>query len=54
MKLTPRMMQSMEILQLPITALKERVDQELRQNPSGCDLEVDPPAPNPDAPPDSD
>ena len=53
MKLTPRMIQSMEILQLPIMALKERVDQGLRQNPPRRDFEVDPPASNPDAPPES-
>ena len=33
MKLAPRMIQSMEILQLPIMALKERVEQELSENP---------------------
>ncbi|HLJ12820.1 MAG TPA: RNA polymerase factor sigma-54 [Planctomycetaceae bacterium] len=33
MKLAPRMIQSMEILQLPIMALKERIDQELSENP---------------------
>ena len=32
MKLSPRMIQSMEILQLPILALQERVDQELESN----------------------
>ena len=32
MKLAPRMIQSMEILQLPIMALKERVEQELIEN----------------------
>ncbi|MBC7785513.1 MAG: RNA polymerase factor sigma-54 [Burkholderiales bacterium] len=31
--LTPRMIQSMEILQLPLTALEERIDEELQQNP---------------------
>ena len=31
--LTPRMIQSMEILQLPLGALEERIDQELQQNP---------------------
>ncbi len=31
--LTPRMIQSMEILQLPLTALEERIDQELQSNP---------------------
>jgi RNA polymerase sigma-54 factor len=33
MKLAPRMIQSMEILQLPIMALKERIEQELSENP---------------------
>lgn len=33
MILAPRMIQSMEILQLPIMALKERIDQELQENP---------------------
>jgi len=32
MKLAPRMIQSMEILQLPVMALKERIEQELRDN----------------------
>ena len=32
-KLAPRMIQSMEILQLPILALQERIDQELSENP---------------------
>ncbi len=32
MKLAPRMIQSMEILQLPILALQERIDQELEDN----------------------
>jgi len=31
--LTPRMIQSMEILQMPLMALEERVDQELQSNP---------------------
>ena len=31
--LTPRMIQSMEILQLPLMALEERIDQELENNP---------------------
>ncbi|MEM1011082.1 MAG: RNA polymerase factor sigma-54 [Planctomycetota bacterium] len=31
--LTPRMIQSMEILQMPLTALEERIDQELEKNP---------------------
>ena len=33
MKLAPRMIQSMEILQLPLLALQERIDQELNGNP---------------------
>ena len=32
--LTPRMIQSMEILQMPLTALEERIEQELEQNPT--------------------
>ncbi|MFQ5731560.1 MAG: RNA polymerase factor sigma-54 [Planctomycetaceae bacterium] len=32
MKLAPRMIQSMEILQLPLAALQERIDQELAEN----------------------
>ncbi len=32
MKLAPRMIQSMEILQLPLLALQERIDQELESN----------------------
>lgn len=32
MKLSPRMIQSMEILQLPITELEERIEQELENN----------------------
>src|SRR5271165_6236468 len=31
--LTPRMIQSMEILQLPLMALEERIEQELETNP---------------------
>src|SRR6185312_9831948 len=31
--LAPRMIQSMEILQLPIIALQERIEQELEDNP---------------------
>ena len=33
MKLSPRMIQSMEILQLPMMALEERIEQELIENP---------------------
>ena len=32
MKLAPRMIQSMEILQLPVMALQERIEQELAEN----------------------
>ncbi len=38
MKLAPHMIQSMEILQLPILALQERIEQELNTNPV---LEID-------------
>ncbi len=31
--LAPRMIQSMEILQLPTMALEERIDQEMSENP---------------------
>ncbi|MFA9477981.1 RNA polymerase factor sigma-54 [Phycisphaerales bacterium AB-hyl4] len=34
MKLAPRMIQSMEILQMPQAALEERIDQELTNNPT--------------------
>jgi RNA polymerase sigma-54 factor len=33
MKLAPRMIQSMEILQLPLLALQEKIEQELNSNP---------------------
>src|SRR5262249_7026279 len=33
MRMAPRMIQSMEILQLPLMALQERIDQELAENP---------------------
>lgn len=49
--LTRRMIQSMEILQLPLAALEERIDQELQANPV---LELrtrDPDAPRPPADP---
>jgi RNA polymerase sigma-54 factor len=49
--LTPRMIQSMEILQLPLMALEERIEQELQNNPV---LEMHEgetePVPVPDAP----
>ena len=55
--LAPRMIQSMEILQLPILALQERIEQEMQENPALELLEEDPDLPeeqveveNPDAP----
>ena len=33
LRMAPRMIQSMEILQLPIMALQERIEQELGENP---------------------
>jgi RNA polymerase sigma-54 factor len=55
--LAPRMIQSMEILQLPILELEARIDQELNENPLLERQEVDPELPeesyereNPDAP----
>jgi RNA polymerase sigma-54 factor len=52
--LAPRMIQSMEILQLPILALQERIEQEMEENPvlDQTDEEPDPPptGENPDAP----
>ena len=48
MKLAPHMIQSMEILQLPILALQERIEQELNSNPV---LEIDEPSnPETDSP----
>jgi RNA polymerase sigma-54 factor len=41
MKLAPRMIQSMEILQLPILALQERIEHELNSNPV---LEIEEPS----------
>src|SRR5258708_3035300 len=38
LKMAPRMIQSMEILQLPLMALQERIDQELTENPVLVDL----------------
>lgn len=43
--LAPRMIQSMEILQLPIMALEERIAQEMEENPVLELREVDPDAP---------
>jgi RNA polymerase sigma-54 factor len=47
--LAPRMIQSMEILQLPLMALQERIEQEMEDNPVLDQVEVD--ADNPDAAP---
>jgi RNA polymerase sigma-54 factor len=33
MKLAPRMIQSMEVLQLPLLALQEKIETELNSNP---------------------
>ena len=49
MKLAPRMIQSMEILQLPLMELKERIEQELIENPLLEDLGGTPESPAPDA-----
>lgn len=38
MKMAPRMIQSMEILQMPIMALQEKIDQELNDNPLLLDV----------------
>ncbi|HEV3122262.1 MAG TPA: RNA polymerase sigma-54 factor, partial [Isosphaeraceae bacterium] len=38
LRMAPRMIQSMEILQLPLMALQERIDQELIENPALEDL----------------
>jgi RNA polymerase sigma-54 factor len=43
--LAPRMIQSMEILQLPILALEERIEQEMQENPVLELQEEDPDAP---------
>lgn len=46
MKLAPRVIQSMEILQMPLTELEERIEQELASNPT---IEMTEVAPDPDA-----
>jgi len=58
--LAPRMIQSMEILQMPIMALQERIDQEIEENPCLDQVEGDANADadpyekeNPDAPEDT-
>ncbi|MDR3638282.1 MAG: RNA polymerase factor sigma-54 [Isosphaeraceae bacterium] len=43
LRMAPRMIQSMEILQLPLMALQERIDQELSENPILVDLRETPP-----------
>jgi RNA polymerase sigma-54 factor len=57
--LTPRMIQSMEILQLPLMALEERIEQELQNNPvlemregdsDSPESEIATPVDTPDAP----
>src|SRR5690606_31285340 len=45
-KLAPRMIQSMEILQLPLMALQERIEQEMNENPLLEQQEIDPNAPD--------
>ena len=44
MKLAPRMIQSMEILQMPLAELEERIEQELESNPTleMVDVQADP------------
>lgn len=42
LRMAPRMIQSMEILQLPLMALQERIDQELSENPILVDLRESP------------
>ena len=44
--LAPRMIQSMEILQLPVLALQERIEQEMEENPVLELVEVDPDLPD--------
>lgn len=55
-KLAPRMIQSMEILQLPALALQERIEQEMNENPLLEQQDTDPLAPEDsnDEPPDRD
>ena len=45
-KLAPRMIQSMEILQLPTLALQERIEQEMEENPLLEQQDVDPLSPD--------
>src|SRR3972149_600379 len=57
--LAPRMIQSMEILQLPILALQERIEQEMEENPvlevleEETDLATTPEEPAEQEPPDA-
>ncbi len=46
LRMAPRMIQSMEILQLPIMALQERIEQELSENPVLVDLRETAPTAN--------
>src|SRR5947209_13033715 len=48
LRMAHRMIQSMEILQLPLMALQERIDQELEENPILVDLR-ETATPEPDA-----
>lgn len=41
-KLAPKMIQSMEILQMPVMALQERIEQEMNENPMLEALDADP------------
>lgn len=53
LRMAPRMIQSMEILQLPVMALQERIDQELIENPVLVDAReagTTPTAPDPESP----
>ena len=45
-KLAPRMIQSMEILQLPVLALQERIEREMNENPLLEQQDADPLAPD--------
>ena len=42
MKLAPRMIQSMEVLQLPLLALQEKIEAELNSNPVLEQVEIQP------------
>ncbi len=45
-KLAPRMIQSMEILQMPMLALQERIEQEMNENPLLEQQDIDPSEPD--------